>query len=435
MTGSRSHLALQIASVAALLVGPAGSAQTPARTRNFERPPEAAQAVAAAGKYYALVIGVKSYQGLPALTTPVNDAQAVAAVLTDQYGFTTQTLLDANRDQIIEALDKYRRTLNESDSLLIYYAGHGYYDKPEDEAYWAPVDARQDSYSRWITGSDITGKARAIPARHFLIISDSCYSGMFGVDHRAVGQVELAGEQDSWLRKMLQTKSRNVLASGGNEPVSDSDTAGHVANHSVFANALIEALSQIGLREFTTDRLFTVVNERVRGRSDQHPAYRGISNSGDEGGDFVFIRTSKVTAQAGTEAGAGAPAEVLRADVLPPVPVDNPDKDAVNAALNNYEDAYGSMDVRVLRKVWPSLSKTQEKEIKGGFQAPGLNAVKVQLRNRHMFLNGQTATADCDQWMIYTFTGTRQPPQTSSVEIMLAKDDHGNWAVNGVKAK
>jgi hypothetical protein len=107
----------------------------------------------------------------------------------------------------------------------------------------------------------------------------------------------------------------------------------------------------------------------------------------------------------------------------------------VRAALDNYEEAYASMNVRELKKVWPSLSRDQEKAIKGGFETPGLKAVNVKLRNRSVRIDGGTATAMCDQWMIYTLAGRRRPPQTNSVEILLSKNSVGDWAVNGVKGK
>src|SRR5205807_925050 len=127
------------------------------------------------GAYYALVIGIANYTNMPKLITPVSDANEVETILRVTYGFKTKLLPDATRDQILKELDRDKHTLSENDSLLIYYAGHGYYDKLENQAYWAPVDAGQDTYARWITATDITSKARAIPARHVLVISDSCY--------------------------------------------------------------------------------------------------------------------------------------------------------------------------------------------------------------------------------------------------------------------
>jgi hypothetical protein len=270
---------------------------------------------------------------------------------------------------------------------------------------------------------------RAIPARHVLVIADSCYSGMLTLRTAVAPGSGSASDlaNASYLEKMMQARSRNVLASGGDEPVADGDAPGHFSTHSVFANVLLENLSLMQAREFTAEQLYIRVFGDVQQRhAIQKPEYDRIPEDDlpHQNGDFVFRRVK--TAQ--------GPIEVAHA-AREPVVSPNPDEDAVRAALDNYEDAYESMDIRELKKVWPSLSKSQEKELKNGFQAPGLNAVKIQLRNRTLRLDGESATANCDQWMIYTFAGRRQPPRTSSVEILLAKESGGTWAIHAVKGR
>jgi len=154
------------------------------------------------GSYYALVIGINSYQNLPRLQTPLNDAEAIASTLSDKYGFKTQLLRDATRDQILRALGNYRGSLHENDNLLIYYAGHGYYDRAADQAYWFPVDAEKNNSSR-----------------HVLVVSDSCYSGMLTRDVSGTlwrdARTTLGDpvERDAYLQKLMQGKSRYVMAS------------------------------------------------------------------------------------------------------------------------------------------------------------------------------------------------------------------------------
>ena len=97
------------------------------------------------GGYYALIIGNNEYRYVPKLQTAVNDATAVEKVLRETFGFQTQLLVNADRDQILSALIDYRRTLDENANLLIYYAGHGHYDRDEGKAYWIPVDALRDN--------------------------------------------------------------------------------------------------------------------------------------------------------------------------------------------------------------------------------------------------------------------------------------------------
>ena len=88
-------------------------------------------------------------------------------------------------------------------------------------------------------------------------------------------------------KKMQAKKSRTILASGGNEPVSDIGGKGH----SVFAAALLQGLNQTEKNSFSAEELFyDHIKERVAGNADQTPEYNVIRNSGHDGGDFVFKR-------------------------------------------------------------------------------------------------------------------------------------------------
>jgi uncharacterized caspase-like protein len=371
------------------------------------------------GNYYALVIGIANYQHLPKLITPVSDAKDVENILRVAYGFKTQALPDATRDQILEALDHDRRTLGVDDSLLIYYAGHGFYDELEDQAYWAPVDAGQDTYAHWIIATEITSRARAIPARHVLVVSDSCYAGKLARSFAPA--VAAADARGPFITRMFQEKSRDLMSSGGDEPVSDSDVQGH-GNHSVFANALIRGLKQMTFDRFSAAELFDqYVRVQVPGRSKQQPEYTPIRDSGHEGGDFVFFRTRE-----------GFTPAAIRED-MPPMSPTSPEEEAIRSALSRYQAAYASMDTDLLKQVWPSLSRSQIRELRSGFDRA--RAVIVELRGQQITLGGDTATVTADQWMKWTRAGHQQPPQANSVEIQLKKSADGSWLVAGVRGR
>ena len=238
------------------------------------------------GRYFALVIGNNVYQYVPRLKTAETDAKEVDAILREQYGFQTKLLLNANRQQIMSAISSFRRELTPDANLLVYYAGHGVNDKEIDKAYWLPVDARLDDNSNWISADDITSNIKGIPAKHVLIVSDSCYSGTLTRGLEA--SVPAPTERQRYLQKMFAGKSRTLMASGGNEPVADGGGGG---NHSIFANALLRGLAQMEKSEFTAGELFRdFVEESVAGRAQQTPEYNPLRNSGHESGDFVFVR-------------------------------------------------------------------------------------------------------------------------------------------------
>jgi uncharacterized caspase-like protein len=217
------------------------------------------------GAYHALVIGIKNYQGLPKLETPLDDASAIADVLLQRYGFEVNLLLDASRHQILSALADYRRKLQQNDNLLIYFAGHGQYVPEAGKGYWLPADAEPTNDANWIIADEITSNVHALAARHVLVVSDSCYSGTLT---RSIGPANNPGDPTRYLQKMLAGKSRNLMASGGNGPVADGGAPGH----SVFANAFLQGLTEMDGDAFTALDLFnTSVRRRVVGGSDIPP--------------------------------------------------------------------------------------------------------------------------------------------------------------------
>jgi uncharacterized protein len=253
------------------------------RTRPTSPPPAAPLQVGDFGTFHTLVIGNDAYRFLPQLRTAVKDAKAVAELLEGRYGFRATTLINATRDEVIQALEKLRRGLTEQDNLLIYYAGHGQLDRAADRGYWLPIDATEDSQANWLNNVTITDTLKAIRAKHVMVVADSCYSGTLTRDTRGI---EVKPKEPDYVAKTHRKKSRTVLASGGLEPVSDSGGSGH----SVFAKAFMDALRD---NEGVIDGLdvFSYVRKQVRLNADQVPHYGNIRYAGHEvGGDFLFAR-------------------------------------------------------------------------------------------------------------------------------------------------
>jgi hypothetical protein len=250
------------------------------------------------GTYQALVIGIDNYQNLPKLGTAVSDAKSIAKVLQKQYGFNVTLLTDADGSyqKIVGALSDYVHKLQENDNLLIYYAGHGMYDKETDTAYWLPVDAEPDDDVYWIIANVITTHVHAIRARHVLVVSDSCYSGMLT---RSVNLAPKSTDPAEYIQNMLRGRSRHLMSSGGNEPVADGGAPGH----SVFSSAFLRALKGMNEDAFTATDLFGMVQRQVAGGSEQVPQYMPIRDSGDVEGDFVFFQ-SQASAIKGSRPGA-----------------------------------------------------------------------------------------------------------------------------------
>jgi hypothetical protein len=218
----------------------------------------------------------------------VRDARAVERMLRETYGFQTKLLVNATRSEIVAALSDYRRQLGADASLLVYYAGHGYRDAKADKAYWLPVDATREDVSGWIVADEITSGLRATPARHVLVVSDSCYSGT--LPHGLSASPTSPAERERFLQKMAAGRSRMLMASGGDEPEGDGGSG-----HSVFAAALLRGLREMVGPRFTASELFVGhVLGSVASGAGRMPVYNPLSNSGHESGDFVFTRIKPV---------------------------------------------------------------------------------------------------------------------------------------------
>jgi len=258
--------------------------------------PEAAPAPAAAvlppidfGNYYALVIGNNAYSHLPKLETAIADAEAVADLLADKYGFEVMLLRDANRYQILSALNELRGRLTEDDNLLIYYAGHGTLDETNMRGHWLPVDAEPDNSANWISNVSITDILNAMSATHILVVADSCYSG--ALTRTALAQLDPGmsdHERHKWVTTALNLRSRTALTSGGLAPTLDTGGGGH----SVFARAFLNALANNdGLlegQELHRAIAGGVIFAAEQVRFEQIPEYAPINHTGHVGGDFFF---------------------------------------------------------------------------------------------------------------------------------------------------
>jgi hypothetical protein len=387
------------------------------------------------------VIGNNDYKYVNKLQTAVNDADAVAQMLADTYGFKTNILHNATRDQVITAMSGYRRTLPQNSNLLIYYAGHGYLDRQADEAYWFPVDAQSDNPDHWISANDITSAIRSIPSMHILIISDSCYSGALMRDVEPTVRPE---ENSAYIAKMLASKSRNLMSSGGVEPVAD---GGGGAGHSIFANALLESLSQMEEKEFTAADLFQkFVKRGVAGRSRQVPQYSFIRDSGDEFGDFIFYR-AKDSKTPGAATHANLLTNMQLDAALTSVDVPNTNARANNVANNafrgsdvedikdltdRYRDAYNHRDAAALLQIWPNIDPKTKQMIVTAFNDTSSIMMDFTLESPIIEPDGSATVKGKTSEQFVFKEGPRQPPHKGNIVFKLKKTD-GVWAIVDVK--
>lgn len=242
------------------------------------------------GNYYALIIGINSYEGewIP-LQNAVHDARGVAEELATNYHFDQIIELydeDATRANIIRKLEWLADNLNEEDNLLIYYSGHGEFKENLNKGYWVPVDSKSKSTVNYISNSNLQTFLSGIPAQHTLLVSDACFSGNIFRSRTETLSPDEFDNINRYYREVNKRMSRQALTSGGIEPVMDGGREGH----SVFTYYFLKALKQNENKYFDAAQVFEQLKIPVANNSEQTPILQAVKNTGDEGGQFIFIR-------------------------------------------------------------------------------------------------------------------------------------------------
>jgi len=237
------------------------------------------------GNYYAILIYVQDYLNLKDLKTPKKDVEALAKILKNRYGFVETKIVPnpKNSDALIEVLDSYRVKLRGSDNLLIYYAGHG-----SKDGFWQLRDAKKNSRVGWIPVEQAVNiTLKEMNSKHILVIADSCYSGLLTRDGATINSLNKSDKL--YYSKLYRYKSRNVLTSGGLQPVIDQDSLN--PNHSVFANGLLNMLENNKKSIFSLEEKYPKIKRYVQLNSkDQMPLYGDVRMTGhQDGGDFIFL--------------------------------------------------------------------------------------------------------------------------------------------------
>ena len=215
--------------------------------------------------YRALIIGVSEYQhpsaGLVNLTEPVNDAQRLYDVLTTHYTFNSDDIIflkNPRGRQIVDTLEYLAHNVKADENLLVFYAGHGIFDKKLNTGYWIPADGE---------------------AGHTFLISDACFGGSIFAAGRSMNMEDEMGK----FGDLNRIKSRKALTSGNFQTVPDK---------SIFMEYLIKALTENARPFISATSLYTKTYNLIENNSRILPQYGAIQDAGDEGpgGSFCFIR-------------------------------------------------------------------------------------------------------------------------------------------------
>jgi uncharacterized caspase-like protein len=257
------------------------------------------------GDYHALIVGINDYQKWPRLQTAVKDATVLRDLLVSRYGFNPENVIlrtdrEASRQQINRDLRYLAQSMRPDDNLLVYYAGHGQLDDLTGDGYWVPAEGAMKDPSTWVANSYVKAilSSEKVQAKNVVVIADSCYSGSM-----LRGGPSLMSMDDQRYREKLVEKaalrSRQVISSGGVEPVADGGAEGH----SLFAFYLIDALRKNDREVIDLENLFhTKVWKPVTEIGDQRPNVGRLKTPMDQDGQFVLYNAAWARERAAQQA-------------------------------------------------------------------------------------------------------------------------------------
>ena len=239
------------------------------------------------GKQWLVIIGISRYQKWNNLQFPVSDGKRLKTILQEKYViddvleiYDTE-VTKANLYQLFLSLQQKVKT---NDSVLIYYAGHGYYDKITKNSYWIPTDGGKNinSQSNWISDSLIKDMISKISAKHILLISDSCFSGNILNINRGTN-VEITID-NVFFSTAYRKNSRLVITSGATE---------YVPDNSEFTNMLMQSLEKNKYPILDPLKLYSEIRLGVKKST---PLFGVLNETGhqDGGSYLLFLKNEDV---------------------------------------------------------------------------------------------------------------------------------------------
>lgn len=230
------------------------------------------------GKNYLYVIAIDAYEHCPTLYNCLRDAKELIEVLTTQYDFekaNMRTLFNeqATEGNIFKGFRELAQTVKEEDNVIIYFSGHGEYDKVFDEGYWIPVNGKLGAHEDFIPNSKIKTILGAINSKHTFLIADSCFSGSLFTQFKSAAVAD----------RLENDPSRWGLTAGRNEVVSD----GKAGDNSPFADSLLYHLKENKV-PLGVATLCNRVVENVVATAEQTPRGEPLKVKGHRGGQFFF---------------------------------------------------------------------------------------------------------------------------------------------------
>lgn len=220
----------------------------------------------------ALVIGNGAYSSSP-LRNPPNDAQDVAAALTD-LGFDVIELTDAHKGAFLNALDDFSDKLRRAEAGLFYFAGHGMQIRGQNYLLPVGVHVRRESDVEYegVNANRVLAAMEEAGSSVNIMILDACRDNPFSRTFRSGsrGLAMMRGAKGTFIA--YATSPGSVAADG-------------TGRNGVFTGHLLQHIDRPG---FAIEDVFKRVRSGVVGATsgEQVPW-----DSSSLLGDFYFAAT------------------------------------------------------------------------------------------------------------------------------------------------
>ncbi|HEY0742523.1 MAG TPA: caspase family protein [Chryseosolibacter sp.] len=235
---------------------------------------------------YALLFVTDKYDNWNSLVNPIFDGRSIATELQNVYGFKVEIVENPSQDVIFRKLREYsEKKYQPLDQLLVFFAGHGYYDETFKEGYVVVKESLRDDPGKtsYVSYNRLRNVINVIPCEHTMLMMDVCFGGTFDEALASARDVDVYREvsQSEFIMRKLAVKTRKYLTSGGKTYVSD----GIAGKHSPFAKRVIDAMRSLG----GTDGILTLT-ELWPYVEKLNPEPK-LGKFGDDapGSEFVFI--------------------------------------------------------------------------------------------------------------------------------------------------
>jgi hypothetical protein len=244
-----------------------------------------ADAIAIDRKDYILLFATDQYDHWTDLVNPIDDANSIARVLKEKYGFETEILENPNQDDVYNKLREYaERHFKPQDQLMIFFAGHGYFDETFGEGFVVAKNSLENDNAKtsYISHNRLRGIIQNIPCEHIFLAMDVCFGGTFDPVIASSRGMDAGESTDAeFLVRKLGQRTRKYLTSGGKEYVSD----GIPGKHSPFTLKLLEAFSIGG----GSDRILTISELKTYVEKLKPEPRQGSFGDDKPESDFVFV--------------------------------------------------------------------------------------------------------------------------------------------------